>query len=257
MSADAAATDSPPGRSASRHKILIRIHLRSSAAESSCLRRQPGRPRPPPAWRSMPPGPPSSGTPQAHRRPPARSPATAVQIPPPQPVRPERQTIAAPLVRPPHPAPRPEADPPACRPSRHAHPAKPHLPAATRTPRETTPEPNHPARHGNSCRPPTRISPPQRRTPRETAAAPGRPTHPARQSASARRNAMRPEKPPLAPSRISARSAPAAVDLPSSLPDSTQPDPPLTPPRHAATHNPALHFPPNRPISRIEPSVIA
>jgi hypothetical protein len=160
MSADAAATDSAPGRSASRHKILIRIHLRSSAAESSCLRRQPGRPRPPPAWRSMPPGPPSSGTPQAHRRPPARSPATAVQIPPPQPVRPERQTIAAPLsVLPTQ----------RCAPRRTRPPVS--LPVAPR-PQNASARRNPyaqsdrvrtqpPRRHGSPRRPPTRIRPPQ------------------------------------------------------------------------------------------------
>ena len=48
MSADAGGTDCAI-RPVGRCKILIRVHLRSSAAKYSCLRRQPGRPRTPPA----------------------------------------------------------------------------------------------------------------------------------------------------------------------------------------------------------------
>jgi hypothetical protein len=47
MNADAGGTDCAI-RPAGRCKILIRVHLRSSAAKYSCLRRQPVRPRPSP-----------------------------------------------------------------------------------------------------------------------------------------------------------------------------------------------------------------
>jgi hypothetical protein len=164
MNADAAATDSatrpitqPPQNS----------YPRSSAAKYSCLRRQPVRPRPPPAQRSTRPGPPGSGTPRPINGPPAPSPATVVQIH-------RRNPYAQSAERSPHrcpsshPAPRPEANPPTCQPPRHAPPEKricppqpvrpehpphpttppaghptpfaiPHLLAATRTPRETSP----------------------------------------------------------------------------------------------------------------------
>ncbi len=170
MNADAGATDGaispitqPPQNS----------YPRSSAAKYSCLRRQPGRPRPPPPRPSTPSGPPSTGT----------------QIPPPQPVRPERQTIAAPCPSsPPSSAPRGEPTRLSAAPSRSAR--KKHLPAGTRTPRETASAPNHP-RQGNPHHPPTRIRPPEPVRPEKPPphpTTPGRATHTTRQPACARRN---------------------------------------------------------------------
>jgi hypothetical protein len=138
--------------------------------------------------------------PQTYQRPPGPVPRHSRANSPPQPVRPERRTIAAPLsVFPPSPAPRGEPTHLSASPSRPAR--KANLPAATRTPR-APPAPNHSAgrashavRHPASAR---RNPYAQRNLPSPNNPA-RRATRAVRQPVSARRNAVRPEKPRLAP----------------------------------------------------------
>src|SRR5580658_2774831 len=217
----------PPRQSASHSNVPIRVHLRSSAAKSSCLRHtlafvanQPDlalQRRSPPRHRPASSGPPGASTtlvsrhsranPSAATRTPRASDAQSVRRPERQTPRasdaqsirrPEHQTITEPLSvlptqrRAPRPTPPPV--PPPHPPPHHAPPAKCIRPPQPLRP-EKPPPPAPP--QGNPRDPPTRIFPPQRHTPRE---------------------------PVRCPRRISARSAPSAVDLPS-----YPPKPPLQP----------------------------
>jgi hypothetical protein len=130
----------PAGRSAASSRRRIRVHPCSSVVGSSCLRRQPGRPRPPPEQAPTQHDPPRPTPGQAHR---------------------QRR-----------------------RPCPSASPRK--ASAVTRTPRA-----------------------PDDRRAGATLPLATRATH---QPASARRNAVHPEKPPHAP-LPRPRSAPCAVDL--------------------------------------------
>ncbi len=146
----------PPGQSASRRKIPIRVHprqnplaFRANHAGPAHHRRSP--PRHPARPTQEPPG--ASTTPGLVPRHSCTKPAAATRTP----RAPDDRQHRCPS---PHPAPRPEANPPACQPPRHAPSANPICP----------PQPVRPENR-------LRIQPP-----------PGRATHATRQLASARRN---------------------------------------------------------------------
>jgi hypothetical protein len=171
--ADAGATDGaltpisqPPQNSYPRSSAFIRGKILSPSAHSD-LRRQLVGP-------SLSTAAALHATRPAQLRPPGASTTTR---PPPQPRKSLRRNPYAQSARrsphrgpssPPSPAPR-GGPPPACRPPRHAPPAKCICPPQPVRP-EKSPPPT--PRHGNPRHPPTRISPPQRRTPRETALPP-------------------------------------------------------------------------------------